>query len=122
MCVAAINSSTRPPESFSIVATHLSISAQFSRDAAAELADILAFVAQHSPSAAVRLRDALLRACVRLAAMPGLGHSRADLTSRPVKFWPVFSYLLVYDPTNHPLRIVAIIHAARDVRRVLRRR
>ena len=95
---------------------------QFSRDAAAELADILAFVAERSPSAAMRLRDALLRACVRLAAMPGLGHTRADLTSRPVRFWPVFSYLLVYDPTSQPLRIVALIHAARDVHRALRHR
>jgi plasmid stabilization system protein ParE len=30
-----------------------------------------------------------------LAAHPDAGHLRQDLTSLPVKFWPVFSYLIV---------------------------
>jgi toxin ParE1/3/4 len=33
-----------------------------------------------------------------LASHPEAGHFRGDLTSLPVKFWPVFSYLIVYDP------------------------
>jgi antitoxin ParD1/3/4/toxin ParE1/3/4 len=32
---------------------------------------------------------------------PGAGHVREDLTSRPVKFWPVYSYLVVYDPGSN---------------------
>ena len=68
------------------------------------------------------MRDALIRACERLAVMPGLGHARTDLTAQPVKFWPVFSYLLVYDPASTPLRIVAVLHAARDVGPTLARR
>lgn len=50
-----------------------------------------------------------------LAAHPGAGHSRSDLTSEPVKFWPVFSYLIVYDPGMRPLGVARILHASRDL-------
>jgi plasmid stabilization system protein ParE len=29
---------------------------------------------------------------------PGTGHIREYITDRPVKFWPRFSYLIVYTP------------------------
>jgi len=32
-----------------------------------------------------------------LAETPGAGHIRADLTGEPMRFWPVFSFLIVYD-------------------------
>jgi plasmid stabilization system protein ParE len=42
-----------------------------------------------------------------------------DLTDRPVKFWSVYSYLVVYyRQANHS--IVAVLHGARDVERLLR--
>ena len=46
---------------------------------------------------------------------PGAGHSRADLTDARVKFWSVFSYLIVYDPEPRPLWIVRIMHGRRDI-------
>ncbi len=33
-----------------------------------------------------------------LAENPGAGRSRKDLTDEPVKFLPVYSYLIVYRP------------------------
>ncbi len=51
---------------------------------------------------------------------PGAGHSRADLTDAPVKFWPVFSYLIVYDPLVKPLWVVRVLHGRRDVEGVLK--
>lgn len=35
--------------------------------------------------------------------MPEMGHTRADLTARLVKFRAAFSYLIAYDPTSEPL-------------------
>jgi plasmid stabilization system protein ParE len=35
-----------------------------------------------------------------LAERPEIGHWRADLTDAPVKFWSVFSYLIIYDPAS----------------------
>jgi hypothetical protein len=45
--------------------------------------------------------------------MPEMGHTREDLTERPVKFWSVFSYLVVYDPASRPLTVLAVLHGAR---------
>ena len=70
--------------------------------------------------AARRVRLALLAACRRLAEHPGLGHRREDLTDKPVLFWPVYAYLLVYNPATTPLEIVRVVHGAQDLPRVLR--
>lgn len=82
--------------------------------------EICAFVAEDSGDAALRVVDALEHAFEELATMPGMGHTREDLTDRPVKFWSVYSYLVVYDPASSPLTIIAVLHGARDVERILR--
>jgi antitoxin ParD1/3/4/toxin ParE1/3/4 len=46
---------------------------------------------------------------------------RSDLTPLPVKFWPVFSYLIVYDPAARPLAIVRVLHGRQDVAAILHR-
>ena len=42
------------------------------------------------------------------------------MTQRAVKFWSVFSYLVVYDPASDPVIIVAVVHGARDVEQILK--
>jgi antitoxin ParD1/3/4/toxin ParE1/3/4 len=54
-----------------------------------------------------------------LATRPGLGHIPEDLTDLPVKFWPVFSYLVIYNPNAKPLEVLRILHAARDIAAIL---
>ena len=93
---------------------------RLSPEATTQLGDILEFLADENPAAALRVRNAIYEACEQLAGMPGMGHSREDLTERPVKFWSVFSYLLVYDPSSDPLEIVAVIHGARNVEQILK--
>jgi len=51
--------------------------------------------------------------------MPGLGHSRIDLTNDPVKFWRVFSYFVIYDPAPRPIHIIRILHGRRDLEALL---
>ena len=54
---------------------------------------------------------------------PEQGHRREDLTKRKeLRFWPVFSYLIVYRTDQKPLCIVAVFHAKRDVERLLAQR
>ena len=62
---------------------------------------------------------AILGACELLAQHPLVGHARRDLTSRAVLFWSSGSYLLVYAPETAPLRIIAVLHGARDVATIL---
>jgi len=56
-----------------------------------------------------------------LASTPGSGHRRDDLTDEDVRFWPVFSYLIVYTPTMRPIGIARVLHAARDLEALLRK-
>lgn len=50
-----------------------------------------------------------------LAGTPGMCHLRRDITSADVRFFPVYSYLIVYRPLKKPLQVVAVLHGARDV-------
>ena len=69
-----------------------------------------------------RVESVIRKRFVFLARNPGAGHWRKDLTDLPVRFFPVYSYLIVYRPESKPLQIVAILHGRRDVGAVLRER
>ena len=92
----------------------------FTEEAETQLLKILGYLADESESAAVRVRDAIYDAVGKLAERPGIGHTRQDLTDRPVKFWSVYSYLIVYDSESRPLTVVAVLHGARDVEPLLK--
>jgi len=51
-----------------------------------------------------------------LGTAPGAGHARPDLTSEPMKFSAVFSYLIVYGPAMRPLGIASVPHSGRDLK------
>ena len=57
-----------------------------------------------------------------LAFMPGLGHERADLPNRRYRVWSVYSYLVIYRFGPKTLTVLRIVHGARDLRRLFRRR
>ena len=53
------------------------------------------------------------------------GHTRQDLTSRPVRFWTLTrfpNYTVVYRPNPKPIEIIAVWHGKRDLRRILKQR
>lgn len=95
---------------------------QLSPDALQDLKDVWDFIYSDSPDAADKVEDAIFTACEGLAAMKHKGHTREDLTSSAVRFWPVYSYLVIYRPETTPLQIVGVVHASRDVPEVLRER
>lgn len=55
-----------------------------------------------------------------LAETPGAGHRRDDLTDEAVKFWSVFSYLIVYDPATQPLGVARVLHGSQDLATMFR--
>jgi plasmid stabilization system protein ParE len=58
-----------------------------------------------------------------LAKTAGQGHRREDLTRREeLRFWPVFSYMIVYRIDRKPLTVIAILHARRDLEQLLKER
>jgi plasmid stabilization system protein ParE len=93
-----------------------------SAEARQDLREVIGYIALDSVDAAGRVLDEFRQAFRSLAAEPGMGHQRHDLTKRPVRFWPVYSYLIVYNPNTRPLEIVALLHGNRNVAKLLRRR
>jgi plasmid stabilization system protein ParE len=54
--------------------------------------------------------------------MPEQGYRRADLTKMPARFFPLYSYLIVYQPEANPVRIMAVLHGNRNLKRLLNAR
>ena len=93
---------------------------ELARRALRDLEEIREFLSEDSFTAADRLLEEFYGTFRQLAEMHGMGHKREDLTHRKVLFWALHSYLIVYR-NSQPLSIVRIIHAKRDVKRLLRR-
>jgi len=51
-----------------------------------------------------------------LVRFPRQGHSRSDLTSRPLRFQTVREYVIAYAPDENPLAVIAILHGRRNPR------
>jgi antitoxin ParD1/3/4 len=54
--------------------------------------------------------------------MPGMGHSRKELTNRPLLFFPMYSFLVVYRRDVRPIRIIAVLRGSRNLKSVLKAR
>src|ERR1700683_2509443 len=92
-------------------------------EAAIDLVKIWRYIKKQSGNEmADRVEAAIRGQIVFLAANPGTGHWRKDLTDEPVKFSLVYSYLIVYRPDKKPLQVVAILQGRRDVEQILQDR
>lgn len=89
-------------------------------EAARDLVEIWRYIKEQSSlEMADRVESAIRERIVLLASTPGAGHWRRDLTDGAVKFFPIYSYLIVYRPETKPLQIVSILHSHRDVEKIL---
>ena len=88
-----------------------------------DLADIKQYLTREGGVRIARYVIAEIRRGLQfLAATPGAGHSRDDLTDEPVKFWPAFSYLIVYDPGMTPLGVARVLHGGQDLETMFKNR
>jgi plasmid stabilization system protein ParE len=85
-------------------------------EAFADLNEIWEYIATDSPDAADRVLDEMYEAITSLARFPQAGHSRPDLTSRPLRFQIVRDYVIAYAPDLKPVAVVAILHGRRNPR------
>jgi plasmid stabilization system protein ParE len=93
-----------------------------SPEALQDLQDIWDFIAFDNTSAADKLEDELFDAFEKLVKRPQMGHFRPALPDFKARFWPVRSFLIVYRESSTVLEIVAVLHGARDVPEVIRKR
>ena len=58
-----------------------------------------------------------------LSRTPGVGHKREDLAEdRPVLFWPMRDFLIIYKSDTSPLQIVTIVRGTRDIPTLITKR
>ena len=88
--------------------------------AKADLLEIAKYIRERgSLDAAKRVGGELRRAMRNLADMPGMGHARNDLADESLRFWSVYSYLILFRPDTRPLQVIRVLHGARDVETIL---
>ncbi len=93
-----------------------------SAEAQNDLFEIWRHIADDSVELANRIETEFYELFASLGRMPGLGHTRIDLTKRPVLFFPLYSFLIVYQPNMKPIRVMAVLRGSRDFKRILRKR
>lgn len=88
--------------------------------AARDLVEIWRYIKQESSQEmADRVESVIRSKFAYLAEFPNGGHWRRDLTQAPVRFFSVYSYLIVYRAETKPLQIIAILHGRLDVAKIL---
>ena len=85
-----------------------------------DLLEIWHRIARDSRPAADRVGERLDLAIRGLLAMPGKGHSRADVKNPTYRFWSVYSYVIAYHYDDDTLTVVRVIHGRRDFRRLFK--
>jgi antitoxin ParD1/3/4 len=93
--------------------------------AKADIFDIWSYIAEDNIDIADRVEQAIYEACASVAESPTRGHSRSDITRRPLRFWTLTrypDYTVVYRPETSPLQIVAVLHGKRNSPLVLKHR
>lgn len=91
-------------------------------DAAADLDEIWEYIARDDTDAADRFLEKLRSQIQALAKTPSMGHRREDLAeTRPILFWPVGNYLILYRANKGYVEVVAVV-VGRDIPTLIRGR
>ena len=90
------------------------------RSAERDLDQIKSYLVENAgPRIARRVFGKIREQLSFLGVHPGAWHVRDDLTDRPLRFWAVYSYLIVYDSATLPIQIIRILQGKRDVESTL---
>jgi len=79
------------------------------------LQEIWRYIALDNSLAADRVEIELYAEFERLAHNPNIGHKREDITKKPVRFWSLYSYQIIYDSTEKSARILRVLSGYRDL-------
>ena len=85
-----------------------------------DLVEVLEYLLEYADGRIALDTEAEFRSAFRtLAAYPGLGHTRPDITSKPALFATVGRYVVVYRSEADRVVVFAILHGSRDVKSIL---
>jgi toxin ParE1/3/4 len=86
------------------------------REAYTDLDEIWEYIAADNLAAADRVLDEIYQMLRSLVTFPHQGHSRPDLTARPLRFQSVRDYVIAYAADEKPLIVIAVLHGRRSPR------
>jgi toxin ParE1/3/4 len=89
-----------------------------------DLLDIVRRMRPQNPDAAVRFIDAFKSSVELLSRMPKIGRARPDLGTPETRSWPVKrfrKYLIFYESLPDRVRLLRVLHGARDLQEELGR-
>ena len=93
---------------------------RLTRAAEDDLEEILEYVLEQSgPNRAQHVHARFVEAFEHLAEMPGSGWQRGEITGDRIRWWRVFSWIVLYDWEISPVTILRVIHTARALDRIL---
>lgn len=95
---------------------------EVSEQAQEDLFEIWSRIAADSVDLADRIESEFYELFASLGRMPHQGQVRKDLTNRPVRFFTMYSFLVVYRPDLTPIRILTVMRGRRDAKAVLKER
>jgi plasmid stabilization system protein ParE len=85
-----------------------------------DLREILSYIAEDNVDAVGKVLDRFLEIFELLGENPDMGHFRDDLTTHPVRFFPVYSYLVIYLADTSPVEVVRVLGGAQDLESILK--
>ena len=86
-----------------------------------DLLEIWHHIAKDSVTSANRVGERLDDAIRALRAMPGKGHTRADVSNKAYRFWTIHSYVIAYRYDDTSFVVVRVIHGRRDFKKLFPR-
>jgi toxin ParE1/3/4 len=90
-------------------------------EAEEDLVEIALYIEGDNPDAADRLLDQFDQTFQRLSEFPLMGRHRDELAAG-LRSFPVGNYVIYYLPLRDGIDVVRVLHGARDVRRIFRRK
>jgi len=85
-----------------------------------DLNDLWDYIAQDDVKTADGVLAKIEKAIGTLAQHPQMGFIREDWADSRQRFWPVYSYIIMYRPESKPLQVLRIISGYRNLAELLR--
>ena len=83
-----------------------------------DLIEIAVYIAQDNPKAASRWLDTIDEKLDMLSRQPLIGEIREEI-ARNLRSFPVGNYIIFYQPFDDGMKLVRVLHGARDLDQLL---
>jgi toxin ParE1/3/4 len=90
-----------------------------SPDAKQDLVEVFLFIAQDNLGAARRMHSQFQETFLTIAGQPSIGRSRDDLAAG-IRSLAVGEYVIYYRMVGRAVRILRLLHGARDIQKLFR--